>query len=240
MNIINEIHKMEEAFKKHIYYTYGLIFIAGLVLMLLLFLPKNCSHTIPYELDIQAKADLELADLDMRTNYTFLSSRCINEIKSSLIEGHRRFPYIPIILVYTIIRIESDCHYWWEHPIVTLQSGKNKGLTVRCVGLCGIQWEQWDSLLVQTGIAEQRSDLFQMKENILASYFIINEGIKIHKNDIHKYNILNIISVAYFGGGSWNGQTAENYKDKLVRYTSELFILKMTNDINKSYNYKEN
>ncbi|MDQ7818642.1 MAG: hypothetical protein RDU14_16575 [Melioribacteraceae bacterium] len=187
------------------------------------------------EINLQAQSDLELVDLDLRTNYSFLSNKRIEEVKSALLEGHKSYPYIPIILEYAIIRTESDLRYWIEHPIVTLTSGKNAGRTVQCAGLGGIQWEQWDTLLIKNGIAEKRSDLFQIKENILASYFVIDDGIKKHIDDINKDNMLNIISTAYFGAGKWNGKTAIDYKQKLLQYTSELWMLKVAKDISKTF-----
>ena len=208
------------------------LIILGFILFPRVSTPKE---TLGEEFYSQARNDLELVDLDIRTNYTFLSNKRIEEVKAALLEGHKSYPYIPIILEYAIIRTESDLRYWIEHPLVTLTSGKNSGKTVQCAGLGGIQWEEWDSLLIKNGIAEKRSDLFQIKENILASYFVIDDGIKKHIDDINKDNMLNIISTAYFGAGKWNGKTAVDYKQKLLQYTSELWMLKVAKDISKTF-----
>lgn len=212
------------------------VIIPVLIILGFIFFPNSTSPKEPLnENDLQTKSDLELIDLDMRENFSFLSEDSMEEIKQALQDGHKMYPFIPIILPYATCRVESDLRYWLEHPKVTLQSGRNKGKTIQCCGIAAIQWEEWGDKLIAAGIAKKRSDLFKIKQGILACYFVSAIGIKNDADKITSKNISQIYSVNYFGGGSWNGKTATDYKHKLIQYTSELWMLKVAKDISRTF-----
>lgn len=119
----------------------------------------------------------EISQADILLNYEYK----VNNIKknqekilNSILKYSTEYEISPIVL-YSIIRTESQFKHNIEHPIVTLKSGKK----VRAVGLGGVIWEFWGSKLKKEGIANSRDDLFKIEVNVAASAFVLSEFLKL-------------------------------------------------------------
>jgi soluble lytic murein transglycosylase-like protein len=112
---------------------------------------------------------------DMK-QYPQLSNKMKIQIVNTIFEEAERYNLNPLIL-YAICHVESSFRPWYEHSLVSiLVNGKT--IKTRAVGLCGIMWEEHKQELIDSGIADSRSDLFDPVINIKASALILNQYSK--------------------------------------------------------------
>ena len=92
-------------------------------------------------------------------------------------------------------------------------------------------WEYWGKELKQHSIAQKRSDLFLPAINIQAVAFILSQIISrsARNNKLEMWNITDTIVKHYYGVDS------KEYKRKLLLYTSDLWMKRMSIVILKEY-----
>jgi len=99
----------------------------------------------------------------------------------------------PLIL-FAIPHVESSYRPWIKHKMVRVKvqlsrkSKKTKEITTQAIGSCGVIWEFWKYKLIDAGIAEVKSDLFDPAINIRAMAFIFdyNRNLPLLKGETSK------------------------------------------------------
>ena len=155
-----------------------------------------------------------IVELDLK-EFNYLSEETQQEILST-IDSVSQTQGIPIMLLHAIFRIESDYRFWVEHPLVTVTL-KGKKEKIQAVGLGGVVWEFWGEELREAGIAQTRSDLFKPVANIRASAYVLRKIIT------QSLNTKDEITAGRQAIASYYGKFDENYENKIVKYTSDLF-----------------
>jgi len=159
--------------------------------------------------------DIVRSDLETYNKFSF---RMIDGISNS-IKAYSKKWGVPVGLVHSIMRIESEYKFWIEHdPINITVHGKK--IKTKAVGLGGIVWEFWADSLKKHNIANTRTDLFLYDTNIEASTailkWIINDELnKPYNNEI---NLINKIIKRYYG--AYN----QDYYNKMIKVTSNLWL----------------
>ena len=221
--LVNELHNTEKSIIKNKKY-----YIIILILITIMSIGFTYLYTVKKNEDnkeiIRLKQDVidnELGfireDLEM---YDDLSNKRIEEILVGIKSNYENTKYrIPLGLTYSIIRNESDCKWQIDHPeIKTSKFG-----TISAVGLGGVVWEFWKDSLKKNNIADKRSDLYVISVNIEAVGYILRI---ITNNLIDNHQEINLqnISEGYFGKGTWAGMDASDYKNKLTRLITDLWM----------------
>lgn len=155
----------------------------------------------------------EISQADMLKNYEYEAKNIKKnqeKILSSILKYSEEYDISPIVL-YSIIKTESEFLHHIEHPPVKLKSGK----TIRAVGLGGVIWEFWGSKLKKEGIANSRNDLFNIEVNIEASAFIFNEFLKL-KQLKNTSNKLESALARYYGSSK------AGYQNKIAKQMSKI------------------
>lgn len=118
-----------------------------------------------------------------------------NEIIESIKETSGIFNINPLIL-YAIIETESSFNKNALHSEINI-----KGETTRAIGLGGIVYEIWGNKLKRAGIIKQKSDLNNIRENILSIGFVFNEFLNMDNIKGFKYQEQSALG-RYFGNFS--------------------------------------
>ena len=134
---------------------------------------------------------------DLTKNYPNVSSKVKKDILATILSESKHYNINPLVL-YSIIHVESSFQYWIEHQ-QTIIDIDNKKVKARAVGLGGIMWEWWKDKLIESGICEVRSDLFDPVTNIKATAFVYNENLKLPKLASAKSQTESAI-LRHFGG----------------------------------------
>ena len=142
---------------------------------------------------------------DLQTNYSFLSHNQQLEILSSIIESSNRFKINPII-VYSLVSVESSFRFYIRSPERLVVGSDGKKHKDRAIGLTSIIYSIWGKALKENNIISTKTELYQIKPNILAGTFILSVLKKRYKGDIDK------ALKAYFG---LNSKYASTYLRKI-------------------------
>ena len=134
---------------------------------------------------------------DLAKNYPNVSSKVKKDILAAILSESKHYDINPLVL-YSIIHVESSFQYWIEHNQTLIVIDKKK-VQARAVGLGGIMWEWWKDKLIESGICEVRSDLFDPVTNIKATAFVYNENLKLPKLASAKSQTESAI-LRHFGG----------------------------------------
>jgi hypothetical protein len=182
-----------------------------------LFTTTNVSSSIKE----QVSYELELVKDDLET-YGGISARMQNIIINSIKSSSEEYK-VPIGLIHAILRVESDYKYWIDHPVIVVN-----GKQTCAKGIAGIVWEYWKDSLNVNKIAEMESDLYSPEVSIKGCAYIL----RVILNRVVNSNSSNVLALrlaeGYFGNGTWGGTDATDYKNKLIRYTSDLWMIRMT------------
>lgn len=185
---------------------------------------SNQIDTVTVVREVNKAFELELINTDLKSyDNREYSDRYVNIILNSH-EKYSKEYNIPIGLGYAIGRVESDYNLESIHAPITIKSGKFKGKTTRAVGLSGIVWEYNYKILQENGI-ETRNDLFMPDINIKAMYIILNDIVKREIERNSEYTIINTIVRRYYGAYD------HDYKNKLEKYTSDLWMKRIAKEI---------
>ena len=155
----------------------------------------------------------EVSQADILKNYEYEVKNIKKnqeKILSSILKYSEEYDISPIVL-YSVIKTESEFLHHIEHPPVKLKSGK----TARAVGLGGVIWEFWGSKLKKEGIANSRNDLFKIEVNIEASAFVLKEFEKL-KILPGTNNKLESALARYYGSAK------RGYQDKIAKQMSKI------------------
>lgn len=129
---------------------------------------------------------------------------------------------LPIGLLHSIFRVESEYRFYIDHPVVNIKV-KNSLISTRAIGLSGIIWEFWEDSLKKHNIAETRSDLYLPEINIRAASYILRYMIDDEmKKKQTQYSLLNNVVRRYYGAYS------EEYMKKMEKVTSDLWMRRMS------------
>ena len=144
-----------------------------------LFTPQPQIIEIPTPVEVQKGfVNIDRTTLDTHIKqYTYLSSRAQKLIVSTIVEEAIRYDINPII-IYSLINIESNFKYWITHSNVVIPVNDKKVAT-SAIGATGVIWELWGPKLIEAGIAETQSDLYDPVINIRASAFILADYMKL-------------------------------------------------------------
>ena len=198
-----------------------------------IFIDPAVVKTITEEQDQKQKGyELDFVRADLET-YNSLSSRMQKLIINYIDSASQQYK-IPIGLLHAILRVESDYKYWIDHPTVIV-----KGKSTCAKGIAGIVWEYWKDSLITKGIAERESDLYSPEISIKGCAYILREILNKEVNNSSSESLALRIAEGYFGKGTWGGMNAEDYKNKLIKYTSDLWMIRMTKVLKEMGKYKE-
>ena len=166
--------------------------------------------TVTKTIEVQPKGVLlsvVLKDLqkDLQTNYSFLSQNQQQEILSAIIESSNRFKINPLV-VYSLISVESSFRFYIRSPERIVVGSDGKKHKDRAIGLTSIVYSIWNKPLKENNIISTKTELYQIKPNILAGTFILSVLKKRYKSDIDK------ALKAYFG---LNSKYASTYLRKI-------------------------
>ncbi|HLD98172.1 MAG TPA: transglycosylase SLT domain-containing protein [Candidatus Nanoarchaeia archaeon] len=163
------------------------------------------------------RSDLQFVKEDIEM-YGYISKRVNKDFIGSIEKASKEYS-IPVGMLHSIFRVESDYRWMINHPKIFV-----KGKETNAIGLGGVVWEYWSDKLINKKIAENRNDLYIPEVNIEAAAYILRYIIN---EEIHKpgADLLGRIITRYYGAYS------ELYKDKTIKITSELWMKKMIRDI---------
>jgi hypothetical protein len=176
---------------------------------------KDVIKEISYEIEL-VKDDLISLDYNEQ-------SILMESIVSSIKKNSQEYD-IPIGLLHAIFRIESEYKSTVIHPNITV-----RGKSTNAIGLGGIVWEYWSKLLIENKIAFDKKDLLIADVNIKAAAFILNYFIEEELNKNNKISIEQIIRRYY-------GAMDQDYYNKMVKNTSDLWLKRISKDINRQRN----
>lgn len=181
-----------------------------------------------YELGI-IKSDLE--------TYNKLSDEVIEKILVALKETALK-ENLPVGLLHSINRVESEYQYNIVHPTVEVPVGKDKDgkpifVKTNAVGTGGIMWVYWKDSLRNAKIAQTEMDLFFPDKSIRATGYIlrwmINDELRLASKDsnykLNPSNILRQVVKRYYGAYS------EQYLARMQNITSDLWMKRMAFEI---------
>lgn len=181
--------------------------------------PENSElkyEELKYELSF-VKDDLNTLEVSK-----YVQSIILNTIDSCSLEYK-----LPVGLLHSIFRVESEYRFYIDHPIINIKVN-NSNITTRAIGLGGIVWEFWADSLIKHNIAEKRSDLYLPEVNIKASSYILRLMINEETNkDKNSYTVLNRVVKRYYGAYS------EEYMKKMEKVTSDLWMRRMSLELIK-------
>lgn len=180
--------------------------------------------SISEQVKIKYSAGIEIIKYDLQT-YNNISSKMIDVIIGGIEKSSAKYN-IPVGLIHAIIRTESNYEWWIVHKQIIVNGKKTKA-----VGLGGIVWEYWSKKLIENNIAKKRSDLFDPVININSVAYILSEIVKINiKNKkMTKWNVVDKIISNYYGVFN------KEYKNKLIQYTSDLWMKRISSEIFNKY-----
>jgi len=140
----------------------------------------------------------------------FMIDSLTNSIKKYSIKYN-----LPVSLIHSIIKIESDYRYKIAHSSVTIVVIDSM-LTTSAIGLGGIIWEFWADSLKKNNIAINKQELFNPDVNIEATAFILRTIINSlkEKNYVNADNLISYLVKRYYG------TTNKYYENKLKAYMS--------------------
>lgn len=122
---------------------------------------------------------------DLQTNYSFLSQNQQQEILSAIIESSNRFKINPLI-IYSLVSVESSFRFYIRSPERFVVGSDGKKHKDRAIGLTSIIYSIWNKSLKENNIILTKTELYQIKPNILAGTFILSVLKKRYKGDIDK------------------------------------------------------
>ena len=150
--------------------------------------------------------------------YNKYSNDVINDLVSNIDSASKKYN-IPVGLLHSIFRIESEYRFWITHDPITVH-----GKRTNAIGLGGVVWEYWADSLKKYNIAKVKTDLYLYKNNIFATAAILRWIVNDLQRDstTTKYNIISRLVKSYYGANS------KRYKDKLIKVTSDLWLKRIT------------
>jgi len=166
----------------------------------------------------QESFEINLVEADLKT-LGHLSPTVIREVISELGSAAKKYQ-VPVGLLHAVIRVESEYRFWIDHPPIVA-----KGVKTNAIGFGGVVWEYWNNFLIEQKIAEKKSDLYLPKINISATAAIIRDIIDKNPNFLHEGNLIQSLIKGYYG------MYDNNYHDKMVKITSDLWLKRIVKEI---------
>lgn len=196
-----------------------IIMLASIAVYLIATRAGSAFSEVDYEENKSYEISLVKADLE---TYGTMSERMQAIIISAIDSASTEFK-IPVGLLHAILRVESDYRYWLDHdPIIV------KGKKTCAKGIAAIVWEWWKDSLTVHNIAQVETDLYSPEISIRACAYIVRNILNRSVQNTSQEMLALQIARGYFGEGSYKGKTATDYKNKLVAYTSDLWMVRMT------------
>jgi len=171
--------------------------------------------------------ELDLVREDLQT-YGTISARVQNIILTEIDSCSMEYK-IPIGLLHSIFRVESEYKFNIDHPTVTIKL-HGQIIKTHATGLGGVMWAIWQDSLKAHNIAQAETDLYLPDINIHASSYILSLAIKdALKNRQTGKGLLDKIIRNYYGAYS------DMYMSKMERVTSDLWMKRITKTILKDF-----
>ena len=179
-----------------------------------------------------ANVSMDITRDDLRT-YQRFSFRMIEDI-SDAVNFYSDKWNVPVGLIHSMMRIESEYMFWVEHAPINIKV-HGKRINTKAVGLGGVVWEFWADSLRKHNIAHERTDLFLYDVNIEAStailrWIIDSELSKPYTNEI---NLINKIIKRYYG--AYN----KDYHNKMIKVTSDLWLKRIARTLIYTQKYPD-
>lgn len=150
---------------------------------------------------------------DLKNRFYSMSPEIADKIINSIISEAKKYNMNPLVL-YAVGSVESSHRFWLEHDKVKIEID-GKSIIARAVGWGGVMWEHHSKLLIEQGIARNRSDLFYPEANIKATAAIYNYYFNMEKKDgVNSQEVS--AQRRYFGG---------NYKEYSDKIQEQVAIL---------------
>lgn len=150
---------------------------------------------------------------DLKNRFYSMSPEIANRIVDTIISEAKKYNMNPLVL-YSVGSVESSHRFWLEHDKVKIDVD-GKSILARAVGWGGVMWEHHSKLLIEKGIARNRSDLFYPEANIKATAAIYNMYFNMEKKDgVNSQEVS--AQRRYFGG---------NYKEYSDKIQEQVAIL---------------
>jgi len=143
-------------------------------------------------------------------------SEKITNIYINAIEQYSKKYSISPLLVYAIIKIESDYRLDARHSPIKLHV-KGKPVTTRAHGISAVIWEFWSDSLKHRDIAHSYMELYLPDVSIEASAYILRT-ISNQEKSKGRYNLVEKVISRYYGAYS------EEYINRFRKVTSDLML----------------
>ena len=160
---------------------------------------------------------ITIQDLKNDLKTTNLSDANQELLISSIQQAAKQYN-IPVLVLYSLIYSESSFRFWIKHSLSKIRV-KGRVIQTRAIGLGGIIYKLWGDKLKNAKIIQTKSDLFQIKPNIMATAYILDY---LRKEPLKKGTKNNLISAMrrYYGGN------VKAYTYRIKQKMSELLYKK--------------
>lgn len=171
----------------------------------------NISDTNSTEVYNTIKSTKMLVDLNSSEHLTEDDK---NDILRYVLEAAEYYNIDPIIL-YSVLWTESRFQSDLDHK-KTYVKALNKN--IRAIGLGGVVYEFWGDILKDENIIRNRNDLYDIKNNIYASAFILKYYFDQPKLEKAKTQVESMLMRYY-------GSQYSNYHNKIYQKVAQILII---------------